>query len=80
MDTNTLLAEIDKAIGIAAWMKDETEAPVIVAYVGRGYDWRIVIASDGHGVDGTALKAGLVVHLTRELAQKAWALAEATRQ
>jgi hypothetical protein len=81
-DMKTILAEVERALPGTKWTLMDPH-PDAVFYRGESKDgWRYTIASfirgvRGRGYDGAAVKGTMIMHLTPELAEKAFKLATA---
>ena len=86
----SMLREIAEAAPAAVWtqlpMEDTVTDSAVRAYQGTVLPWVFMVISfdienQGHpkgsrGYDGTAVRTGAILHLTRELAERLYKLAE----
>jgi len=80
-DMNAILAEVEQALPKTKWSDYTHLGAGAISYTGESESgWRFTVAAfdlpDGsRGYDGAASKGNVVMHLTRELAEKAFKLA-----
>jgi hypothetical protein len=77
-----LLSEIEQSLDSLKWVA-ATVGPGATGYIGSG-EFRVVVVSfeveGSRGYDGAATRVNTVIHLTRELAEKAFKIAESKVQ